>query len=72
MALAALLLSAHAAAQDETPPPPVVEEADGFKFGGEIKAGYRWSQAQDSSILSPSFRVVGLMRTPDAGSSVEI
>jgi len=72
LALAALLLSAHAAAQDENAPPKVVEEPEGFKFGGEIKTGYRWSQAQESAILSPSFRVVGLMRTPNPGSSIEI
>jgi len=72
LALAALLLSAHAPAQDETLPPPVAEEPEGFKFGGEIKAGYRWSQAQESSIFGPNNQVVGFMRTPDPGSSFEI
>lgn len=72
LALAALLLSAHVAAQDETAPPPVAEEPEGFKFGGEIKAGYRWSQAQESSIFGPNNQVVGFMRTPDPGSSFEI
>lgn len=72
LALAALLLGAFAAAQDEIPLPPPAEEAEGFRFGGEIKAGYRWSQAQESSILSPAFRVLGTMRTPDVGSSIEI
>lgn len=71
LALAALLLSAHVAAQDE-PPPPVAEEPEAFKFGGEIKAGYRWSQAQESSIFGPNNQVVGFMRTPDPGSSFEI
>jgi hypothetical protein len=72
LALAALLVSVPAAAQDEAAPPPVAKEPEPFKFGGEIKAGYRWSQAQESSILSPSFRVVGTMRTPDPGPSLEI
>lgn len=69
----ALLLSAPAAAQDESvEPPPVTEEPEGFRFGGEIKAGFRWSQAQSSSIFGAGNRVVGFMRTPHAGSSIEI
>lgn len=71
-AFLALLLTGRVAAQEEVSPPPVTEEAPGFRFGGEVKAGYRWSQAQESAILSQSFRVVGLMRTPDPGSSIEI
>ena len=72
LALAALLLSARALAQDETSPPPVAEEPEGFRFGGEIKAGYRWSQAQESAIFGPGGQVTGFMRTPDPGSSFEI
>ena len=72
LALAALLLGAHVAAQDETLPPPVAEEPEPFRFSGEIKAGYRWSQAQESSIFGSNGQVVGFMRTPDPGSSLEI
>jgi hypothetical protein len=72
LAVAALLLSAPVGAQDQGTPLPVAAEAEGFKFGGEIKAGFRWSQAQESAILSPSFRVLGLMRTPNAGNTIEI
>ncbi len=72
LALLALLLGARVEAQEEVAPPPVLDEAEGFRFGGEIKAGFRWSQAQESAILSPSFRVLGFMRTPAAGSSMEI
>ena len=45
-----LFLSAPAAAQEAVEPPPVAEEPEPFKFGGEIKAGFRWSQEQQSSI----------------------
>lgn len=62
-------LSAQEPAEAEA---PFVREAEPFRLGGEIKAGYRWSQAQESAILSRAFRVVGQMRTPDAGSSFEI
>jgi opacity protein-like surface antigen len=73
LVLAVLLLSAGAAAaQDETEPPAVSEEPEGFKFGGEFKAGYRWSQAQESSIFGANNQVVGFMRTPDPGSSIEL
>jgi hypothetical protein len=70
-AVLAFLLSATVAAQDEAVEPPLVtEEPEGFRFGGEIKAGFRWSQAQSSSIFGASNRVVGFMRTPHAGSSI--
>jgi len=59
-------------AQDEAAPPPVAAEPEGFKFGGEIKAGYRWSQAQESAIFAPNGQVAGFMRTPDPGGSFEI
>src|SRR6187549_223410 len=72
LVLAALLLSAGVAAQDETEPAPVAPEPEGFAFGGEIKAGYRWSQAQESSIFGANNQVVGFMRTPDPGHSIEI
>jgi hypothetical protein len=72
LALAALLLSVPAAAQDEKAPPRAAEEPEGFKFGGEIKAGYRWSQALESPIFGATNQVAGFMRTPDPGSSIEI
>jgi hypothetical protein len=72
LALAALLLSAPVAAQDEKAAPPVAEEAEAFRLGGEMKAGYRWSQAQESVIFNGSNQVAGFMRTPDPGSSIEI
>ncbi len=73
LAVAALLLSAPAVAQqEEAAPPPVAEEPEGFRFGGEIKAGFRWSQAQESAIFGPNGQVTGFMRTPDPGSSFEI
>lgn len=65
-----LLVGARVAAQEEAS--PVAEEPEPFRFSGEIKAGFRWSQAQSSAILSPSAQVLGFMRTPDAGSSIEI
>lgn len=71
LALAALLMSAHVAAQEETAP-VVAEEPEPFRFSGEIKAGYRWSQAQESSIFGSNNQVLGFMRTPDPGSSFEI
>jgi len=72
MALLVVLLSARAMAQEASEPPPVAEEPEGFKFGGEIKAGFRWSQAQESSIFNGSNQVAGFMRTPDPGSSFEL
>ncbi len=71
LALLALFLAGPAAAQEEPEPPPF-EEPEPFRFGGEIKAGFRWSQAQASPIFGPPAQVIGLMRTPDAGSSIEI
>ena len=72
LALLALLLAGPVAAQEEIAPSSPAEEPEPFRFGGEIKAGFRWSQAQASAILSPSAQVIGFMRSPDAGSSVEI
>ena len=72
LALLALLLGAPAVAQEVVEPKAVAEEADGFRFGGEIKAGFRWSQAQESSIFGANNQLVGFMRTPDSGSSFEI
>jgi hypothetical protein len=71
--LVACFLPSAAPAQDDAPPPPVVtEEPEGFRFGGEIKAGFRWSQAQSSSIFGANNQVSGFMRTPDPGKSFEI
>lgn len=68
-----VLLCAPVAAQEvEADPPEVVQEPEGFRFGGEIKAGFRWSQAQSSSIFGANNQVAGFMRTPHAGSSFEI
>lgn len=60
-------------------PDSAVEEPEPFRIGGELKAGYRWSQAQHSRVFfpfPPSFRPPGqtevFMRTPDAGSSLEL
>ena len=54
--------------------PLVKFPTDGFRvrFGGEIKASLRWSQAQESAILSSSFRILGQMRTPDPGSAIPV
>jgi hypothetical protein len=69
-----------ARSQDPVPEddPAAVAVAD-FRLGGELKAGYRWSQAQSSRVFFPfpaNFRPPGqtdvFMRTPDAGSSLEL
>lgn len=72
LAILTLILSTPAAAQETPEDLPVSEEPEGFHFGGEVKAGFRWSQAQESAILSRSFAVLGQMRTPDPGASFEI
>ena len=80
LAIFALLLSApvlaqaqaQAQAQEGAEVPPVAEEAEPFRFGGEIKAGFRWSQAQASTIFGAFNQPIGFMRTPDPGSSIEI
>ena len=76
LAFVALLLSAGAAAQEETKPAsaeaPPVAEGPSFRFGGEIKAGFRWSQNQSSAILSSRGQLLGFMRTPDPGAGLEI
>ena len=66
-----LFLSVPAAAREAEEPPPVTQEPEGFRIGGEIKAGFRWSQPQQSSIFGANNRIVGFMRTPDAGGSFE-
>lgn len=70
LALLAIFMGMGVAAQENAPPED--EEAQGFKFGGEIKAGFRWSQAQESPIFGGGGGVAGFMRTPDPGSSFEI
>jgi hypothetical protein len=72
LALVALLLGPPVLAQEPPPVPEVAEESEGFRFGGEIKAGFRWSEAQASSVFNRSNQVVGFMRTPDPGASIEI
>ena len=72
LALLILTVGALATAQEQAEAPPVATEAEGFKFGGEIKAGFRWSQAQESPIFNGGNQVVGFMRTPDPGRSFEI
>ena len=72
LALFVLVLAASSWAQEPAEAPPLVEEAEGFKFGGEIKAGFRWSQAQESPIFNGLNQVVGFMRTPDPGASFEV
>ncbi|MEO8500144.1 MAG: hypothetical protein ABI565_04460 [Vicinamibacteria bacterium] len=72
LALLILFMGALATAQEQAEAPPVAAEAEGFRFGGEIKAGFRWSQAQESPIFNGSNQVVGFMRTPDPGRSFEI
>lgn len=37
-----------------------------------MKAGFRWSQDQTSAILTANGQVIGQMRTPDPGGSIEI
>ncbi|MBK5254569.1 MAG: hypothetical protein JJE39_00905 [Vicinamibacteria bacterium] len=74
LTLFGLLLAGPLVAQEPIPPAPspLAEEPEPFRLGGEIKAGFRWSQAQASAILTPSAQVIGFMRTPDAGNSIEI
>lgn len=67
-----LFLSQPAAGQEANEPPPVAEEPEGFRFGGEIKAGFRWSQEQQSAIFGANSQIAGFMRTPDVGNSFEI
>lgn len=61
-----------AVAQDEPAAPVPAEEAEPFRLGGEIKAGFRWSQAQQSAILNARFQPIGYMNTPDPGSTFEL
>ena len=72
----ALLFSAAVSAQEEKyaalAEEPPVADGPSFRFGGEIKAGFRWSQDQSSPILTSFGAVRGFMRTPDPGSSFEI
>lgn len=63
-------MAARVRGQESAPPPS--EEAQGFRWGGEIKAGFRWSQAQESAIFGGSGALAGFMRTPDPGTSIEI
>ncbi|MEO8359816.1 MAG: hypothetical protein ABI672_07280 [Vicinamibacteria bacterium] len=70
--LFALLLCTRVFAQDEVAQSSVKEPADPFHFGGEIKVGFRWSQAQTSNIFNGKNTPIGLMKTPDAGRSIEI
>jgi hypothetical protein len=72
---AALLLCALAAAPAGAQP----QEPTEFRLSGELKAGYRWSKAEQSSVFfpfPPSFLPPGqtqvFMRTPDPGSSLEV
>lgn len=67
-----VFLSGTASAQEQVDPPPVAVEPPGFTWSGEIKAGFRWSQEQQSSIFGANNQLAGFMRTPDRGSSFEI
>ena len=67
-----LFLSGTAGAQEVVEPPPVAEEPPGFIWSGEIKAGFRWSQEQQSSVFGLNNQLAGFMRTPDRGTSFEI
>ena len=69
--LLSLLCALPAVAQEEEAPPPVALEPEPFRFGGEIKAGFRWSQAQQSAILNARVQPIGFMKTPDPGSTFE-
>jgi hypothetical protein len=73
--LSAALAAMPAAAQDAEPAPT----APDFRLGGEFKAGYRWSKAEQSSVFFPfpaNFLPPGqtqvFMRTPDPGGSFEV
>ncbi len=67
-----VFLSGTASAQEQVDPLPVAAEPPGFTWSGEIKAGFRWSQEQQSSIFGANNQLAGFMRTPDRGSSFEI
>ena len=72
LVLLAAALATSARAQD--PAAPAAEpERPAFRLGGELKAGLRWSKAEQSSVffpfpaslVPPGQRV--FMRTPDSG-----
>ena len=68
--LAFLALASPVFAQ-ETAEPPVTQEDDPFHFGGELKTGFRWSQAQQSTVFGSRSQPIGFMKTPDVGSAFE-
>src|SRR5262245_50112330 len=74
-ALLALGLAASAHAQDA---PTAAGDQPGFRLGGELKAGGRWSKAEQSAVFfpfPPSVVPAGqrvFMRTPDAGTAAEL
>jgi hypothetical protein len=80
----ALCASAAFGQEPEPPEAPVAEEApfaasNPFRLGGEIKAGFRHSTAEESPVFfpfPPDFLPPGetqvFMRTPDPGSSLEV
>jgi len=77
----ALLVSAIAAAAQAQEPQAIASpepERPGFRIGGEIKAGLRWSKNEQSSVFfpfPPGFLPAGqrvFLRTPDPGTALEI
>src|SRR5687768_7865167 len=78
LVLLAAVLAASAGAQEPGPVPTPEPERPGFRFGGELKAGLRWSKAEQSQVFFPfpaSFVPPGqrvLMRTPDVGTALEL
>ena len=77
LVLLAAGLAAAASAQDPQAPAPEPARP-AFRLGGELKAGLRWSKAEESavffpfppSVVPPGQRV--FMRTPDPGTSLEV
>ena len=78
LVLLAAGLAASARAQEPQAPSPADPERTSFRLGGELKAGLRWSKAEQSQVffpfppnlVPPGQRV--LMRTPDSGSALEL
>src|SRR5258706_10030337 len=77
LALLLAALATGAAAQEPADAAPEPERPT-FRFGGELKAGLRWSKDESSSVFFPfpaSVVPAGqrvFMRTPDPGSSLEL
>ena len=78
LVLLAAGLALTARAQEPQPAPTPEPQRPGFRLGGELKAGLRWSKAEQSAVFfpfPPSFVPPGervFMRTPDPGTALEM